>query len=77
MNLRDISLKLRRFVTRCFPEPDAEVKREIVRKWRESVLFGRATHKRPCTCHPSEAPVPCQRQYAYSDCMSKVKEDKQ
>ena len=22
----------------------------------------------PCTCHPSEAPVPCQHKYAYSEC---------
>lgn len=24
--------------------------------------------ERPCTCHPDEAPVPCQRQYALLDC---------
>lgn len=23
---------------------------------------------RGCSCHPSEAPVPCQRRHAYSDC---------
>jgi hypothetical protein len=23
---------------------------------------------RPCTCHPDEAPTPCQRQYALLDC---------
>ena len=25
---------------------------------------------RPCTCHPSEAPVPCQQKYALSECVS-------
>jgi hypothetical protein len=24
---------------------------------------------RPCTCHPSEAPVPCRKQYAFLDCI--------
>lgn len=24
---------------------------------------------RSCTCHPSEAPVPCQRKYALTDCL--------
>lgn len=23
---------------------------------------------RQCTCHPDEAPVPCERKYAYSEC---------
>jgi hypothetical protein len=25
---------------------------------------------RPCTCHPDEAPVPCQRKYALSECLA-------
>jgi hypothetical protein len=25
---------------------------------------------RTCTCHPDEAPVPCQRQYALSECLT-------
>ena len=25
---------------------------------------------RPCTCHPSEAPVPCARKYALSACLA-------
>jgi DNA modification methylase len=25
---------------------------------------------RPCTCHPSEAPVPCQHKYAFSECVA-------
>jgi hypothetical protein len=24
---------------------------------------------RTCTCHPSEAPVPCRKQYAFLDCI--------
>lgn len=24
----------------------------------------------PCTCHPGEAPVPCQHKYAYADCVT-------
>lgn len=28
------------------------------------------TVPRRCTCHPDEAPVPCQRQYALSDCVA-------
>jgi hypothetical protein len=28
-----------------------------------------AVPTRPCTCHPSEAPVPCQRKYAFSECV--------
>lgn len=24
---------------------------------------------RACTCHPSEAPVPCRKQYAFLDCI--------
>jgi len=24
---------------------------------------------RPCTCHLSEAPVPCRKQYAFLDCI--------
>jgi hypothetical protein len=24
---------------------------------------------RLCTCHPSEAPVPCRKQYAFLDCI--------
>lgn len=24
---------------------------------------------RPCTCHPDEAPLPCQRKYALSECL--------
>jgi hypothetical protein len=27
------------------------------------------TAERPCTCHPSEAPVPCPQKYAYSECV--------
>ena len=30
----------------------------------------RRQRERPCTCHPSEAPVPCQRKYAFSECMT-------
>lgn len=29
---------------------------------------------RPCTCHPSEAPVPCQRQFALTDCQASARE---
>lgn len=25
--------------------------------------------ERLCTCHPSEAPVPCRKQYAFLDCI--------
>lgn len=25
---------------------------------------------RPCTCHPDEAPKPCQHKYALGDCMA-------
>jgi hypothetical protein len=25
---------------------------------------------RNCTCHPSEAPVPCERKYAFSECLA-------
>jgi len=25
---------------------------------------------RTCTCHPSEAPRPCAKQYAFSECLS-------
>jgi len=28
------------------------------------------TTERPCTCHPSEAPVPCPQKYAYSECIA-------
>ncbi len=27
------------------------------------------TTERSCTCHPSEAPVPCQHKYAFSECV--------
>lgn len=35
-------------------------------------LFKRAQvdHHRSCTCHPSEAPTPCQRKYAFSECQA-------
>lgn len=26
-----------------------------------------------CTCHPDEAPVPCQRKYAFSECLAAAK----
>jgi hypothetical protein len=26
--------------------------------------------ERPCTCHPDEAPVPCQHRFAYSECLA-------
>lgn len=29
---------------------------------------------RPCTCHPSEAPYPCQHGYALSLCLSRENE---
>jgi len=29
-----------------------------------------AANEGPCTCHPSEAPIPCEQRYAYSDCAS-------
>ena len=25
---------------------------------------------RPCTCHPDEAPKPCQKRYAFSECQA-------
>lgn len=28
------------------------------------------TDNRPCTCHPDEAPVPCQRKFAFSECVA-------
>src|SRR6188768_2044591 len=28
---------------------------------------------RDCTCHPDEAPRPCQRRYAYSECVKAKK----
>ena len=28
-----------------------------------------------CTCHPDEAPVPCQHKYAFSDCKRAEAED--
>ena len=28
---------------------------------------------KPCTCHPSEAPILCQHKYAYSECMKSIK----
>jgi hypothetical protein len=30
------------------------------------------TTTRPCTCHPSEAPIPCQHKYALSECMAEM-----
>ena len=35
-----------------------------------SPAFGVETGDRPCTCHPSEAPRPCPRMYALSDCQN-------
>lgn len=29
--------------------------------------------ERPCTCHPDEAPVPCQRKYALSECLQSAR----
>ena len=31
---------------------------------------------RSCTCHPSEAPTPCQRKYALGDCIKSALEGK-
>lgn len=28
------------------------------------------TTDKPCTCHPDEAPVPCQHKYAFSECVA-------
>jgi hypothetical protein len=25
---------------------------------------------RPCTCHPDEAPIPCQEKYALTECIA-------
>lgn len=27
------------------------------------------TDQKACTCHPAEAPAPCQRRYAFSECV--------
>lgn len=35
-----------------------------------SVEFVAPTEDRPCTCHPSEAPVPCAKRYALSECLA-------
>lgn len=29
---------------------------------------------RACTCHPDEAPVPCQKKYAFSECRAAARE---
>lgn len=45
------------------PNPVSEGVRSLKREIRVS----------PCTCHPSEAIVPCQRRYAFSECKAAAK----
>jgi hypothetical protein len=37
--------------------------------WKAVVNILMSSTERLCTCHPSEAPVPCQKKYAYSECI--------
>ena len=36
-------------------------------QWEEDQVR-RIAASLPCTCHPDEAPVPCQHKYAFSEC---------
>lgn len=45
---------------------------EEIRVLPLSAADGPAPANRACTCHPSEAPVPCQHRYAYSECKAAV-----
>lgn len=39
--------------------------------WKPDLSFFEETDgNRACTCHPAEAPVPCARKYALSECLA-------